>query len=140
LKVLFDTNVILDALYRRPPYYQAAASLMNRVEGKQLQGFLSAHSVTTIDYLTTKAYDRETATKAVRNLLALFQIAEVNQATLSLALDLPFEDYEDTVLCQAGISAGAEVLVTRNLRDFRKASLPTYSPQELLARLHKTPR
>ena len=130
MKVLFDTNVILDALYRRPPYYQAAASLMNRVEGKQLQGFLSAHSVTTIDYLTTKAYDRETATKA----------AEVNQATLSLALDLLFEDYEDAVLCQAGISAGAEVLVTRNLRDFRKASLPTYSPQELLARLHKTPR
>jgi len=64
----------------------------------------------------------------------------VNQATLSLALDLLFEDYEDAVLCQAGISAGAEVLVTRNLRDFRKASLPTYSPQELLARLHKTPR
>lgn len=137
MKILFDTNVILDVLLHRKPHCEIAARLINRVESGQLEGYLSAHSLTTVGYLVTKAHDRARAKTVVKNLLTLFQIADVNQIVLGLAIDLPFSDLEDAVLYQAGLSAGVDAVVTRNGRDFKKVQLPIYSPQELYGLLQQ---
>jgi predicted nucleic acid-binding protein len=137
LKILFDTNVVLDVLLDRRPHVRTAIALMSGVERGQLEGYLCANSVTTIEYLTTKTLDRVAARKAVKSLLAIFRIAEVNQATLVLALDLSFTDFEDAVLYQAGVGAGVDAVVTRNGRDFKNAELPIYSPQELFGLLRQ---
>jgi len=135
LKILFDTNVILDLLLSREPFREVAVQLVKEVELGNLKGVVSAHTVTTIDYLTAKHYDRDTAKNAIQHLLSLFQVAEVNRDVLQMALTLPFSDYEDAVLYQAGFNVGVEGVVTRNGRDFKGGDLPIYTPQELFGLL-----
>ena len=139
LKILFDTNVVLDVLLDREPHVAASLELMSAVERGALQGLLCATTVTTIDYLTGRALDRHAAGRAIRSLLSLYDVAAVDRATLNLALDLGFEDFEDAVLYQSGLGAGVDGLVSRNQRDFRKASIPVYAPTELVALLRTGP-
>jgi predicted nucleic acid-binding protein len=138
MKVLFDTNVVLDVLLAREPHVETAARLMSHVDQGDLKGLLCATTVTTIHYLAVKAADRRRAGKYVRELMAIFEIAPVSRDILIQAMDLDFADYEDAVLHEAGRAAGATCIVTRNRKDFSGARLPVYDPKELLsALLHK---
>jgi len=138
VRVLFDTNVVLDFLLDRRPFSAAAARLVARVERRQIEGLLGGTTVTTIHYLLVKALGRRQALDAVRQLLALFAIAPVDARTLSLALELPFDDFEDAVLHEAARLAGADRIVTRDSDGFRGARLAVQAPDELEAILESS--
>ena len=133
MRVLFDTNVILDVLLARTPHAEVAAQLMNLVDRDRLQGVLCATTVTTIHYLATKAVGRRQAKKHVRSLIGMFEVAPVDRGVLEQALELSLPDYEDAVLHEAARAAGVAGIVTRNGKDFRGATLPILTPQELLS-------
>jgi predicted nucleic acid-binding protein len=132
VKVLFDTNVVLDVLLSREPYLDNAIALFDAVEKQIIQGYLCATTITTVDYLATKALGKAGSKIAIGKLLELFVIAEVNRRTLTAALSSDFSDFEDAVLFHAGFDAGVDNVVTRNGKDFKTAELPIYSPDELL--------
>jgi predicted nucleic acid-binding protein len=132
VKVLFDTNIVLDVLLNRESYVNNAIALFDAVEKQIIQGYLCATTITTIDYLATKALGKAGSKIAVSKLLELFVIAEVNRRTLITALSSNFSDFEDAVLFHAGFDAGVDNVVTRNAKDFKTAELPVYSPDELL--------
>ncbi|HEY7819884.1 MAG TPA: PIN domain-containing protein [Vicinamibacteria bacterium] len=134
MRILFDTNVILDLMLGRP-HGDVAGRLVAAVERERLAGLLCATSVTTVEYLVSRTRGRREAKHAIRALLRLFEVAAVTRAVLESALELPFSDYEDAVLHEAAYAAGAEGLVTRNGNDFRRARLPIFSPEELSAAL-----
>lgn len=131
MKIVFDTNVVLDVLLNREPYAINAISLFSAVENKIIQGFLCATTITTIEYLCAKNIGRKSAKQAINALLDLFAIAEVNQKILVAAIDSDFSDFEDAVLYQAGIYVGADGFVTRNIKDFSLAERRIYMPHEL---------
>jgi predicted nucleic acid-binding protein len=133
MKVLFDTNVILDVLLARTPHAEVAARLLNLVDQKRLEGVLCATTVTTIHYLATKAVGRRKAGKHVRELVTMFEVAPVDLAVLTQALELGYADYEDAVLHEAARLVGADGIVTGNRKDFAKASIPVFDPRELLS-------
>lgn len=133
MRVLVDTNVVLDVLLARQPFVGASAEVFGLVEHSRIEGLLCATTITTIDYLLRQAMPRPTARQALGKLLELFEIAPVNRAVLEEALKSKLTDFEDAVLDQAGKLAGAEVIVTRNQQDFRLASLKVLDPDELLA-------
>jgi len=133
LKILIDINVILDVLLNRTAFVEESARVMGMVERGIIEGYLCATTLTTLDYLMTKASDKATARVGVRRLLTLFQIAKVNAAVLEMAIDSGFDDFEDAVQYHAGVIRGIDGLVTRNPRDYRGADLPVYLPGELLA-------
>lgn len=133
MRVLVDTNVVLDVLLARQPFLGASAEVFGLVEHSKIEGLLCATTITTIDYLLTQAMPRPAARQALQKLLELFEIASVNRAVLEEALKSKLTDFEDAVLDQAGRLAGAEVLVTRNQKDFRHATLKVLGPDELLA-------
>lgn len=133
MKVLFDTNVVLDLLLDREPFSDAAMHLISLVDAKRIDGMLCATTVTTIHYLATKAGNAKAAREHVGALLEIFEVAAVDETVLTSALDLGFSDYEDAVLHEAAMAAGISAIVTRNLDDFRKAVLPVFEPRELLA-------
>ncbi|MGY6275767.1 type II toxin-antitoxin system VapC family toxin [Methylomonas sp. MgM2] len=135
MKILFDTNVVLDVLLDRAPHSEAAIELLGMVETKMLDGALCATTITTVDYLTTKARDRSTSRNAIKCLLDLFTIADVNTSILRSALDSEFTDFEDAVLYYSGVALGVDGVVTRNVNDFGAATLPVYSPSELLSQI-----
>jgi predicted nucleic acid-binding protein len=135
LKVLFDTNVVLDVLLDRKPFSAIAARLFARVEKGELSGILGATTVTTLHYLLTKSYGRDQALRRVRILLQLFEIAAVDRNVLELAAALAASDFEDAVLHEAGRLHGAEAVVTRDPEGFSEASLLVLSPEDLEAAL-----
>lgn len=135
MKVLFDTNVILDVLLNRQPFAPVAVQLFADVEYQKIQGYISVTTVTTIFYLATKTLGTANARLQLKQLLSLFQVAEVNQQLLQNALMTGFSDFEDAVLAEAARLAKLDVIVTRNIKDFKLASLPVYLPEELAAML-----
>jgi predicted nucleic acid-binding protein len=133
VRVLVDTNVVLDVLLARQPFVVASAGVFGLVEQAQIDGLLCATTITTIDYLLEQTLPRPAAHHALRKLLELFDIAPVTRAVLEEALRSRIMDFEDAVLEQAGRCAGAEVIVTRNQQDFRHSSLKVLGPDELLS-------
>ena len=122
MKIVFDTNIVLDVLLIREPYAQMSINLFDAVVNKEIEGYLCATTVTTIDYLVAKRQDKQKARELVR---------EVNEAVLAKAVNSDFSDFEDAVLYQASCYAGVDSIVTRNGKDFKTALLPIYSPDEL---------
>jgi predicted nucleic acid-binding protein len=140
VRVLFDTNVILDVLLARAPHVGSATALLDRVAAKTLDGLLGATTLTTIHYLATKAVGVGPAERHLRTLLGLFDVAPVTRAVLTDALDAGLPDYEDAVLHEAARHAGAEAIVTRDAQGFARARLKVYAPEELLRFIRAMPQ
>ncbi len=133
MKALFDTNVILDHMLEREPHADAAERLLSLVDAGAIEGVICATTATTIHYLASKAVGAKPAAEYLRTLLAIFDVACVDRDILRDALDADFSDYEDAVLHQAALEAGAVAIVTRNGKDFVRSKLPVFEPVELLA-------
>lgn len=132
MKVLFDTNVVLDVLLDREPHVHASAQVLALVERGEICGSLCATTVTTLFYLCNRALDIRQARAHIVALLRLFDIAPVNRMVLANALDTAFADFEDAVLHDAARHLECQYIVTRNVRDFAAATMPVYTPAEFL--------
>lgn len=140
MKLLFDTNVVLDLLMDREPFADAAAELFARVEAGSVIGCLCGTTITTVFYLVAKVLGHEKAKGEIAKLMALFEIAPVNRSVLETALASEFSDFEDAVLHEAARHFGADAIVTRNQRDFKNALISVYTPAELTGILSVTER
>jgi predicted nucleic acid-binding protein len=132
VKILFDTNVILDVMLDRPPFSEPASQLLSLVERGEILGFICATTVTTIHYLSTKVLGKEESQLKIKALISLFEIASVNRTVIENALTANFSDFEDAVIYQAANHAGAEAIVTRDPKGIKKSNLPVYNPVELI--------
>ncbi len=90
MKILFDTNVILDVLLDREPFSEDASCLLSKVERSEIIGFLCATTLTTIHYLISKSLGPKEAIEHIQALLSLFEVAPVNRLVLANALLLPY--------------------------------------------------
>ncbi|HGG59436.1 MAG TPA: PIN domain-containing protein, partial [Gammaproteobacteria bacterium] len=124
MRILFDTNVILDVLLDRKEFVEHSARIMGMVERKAIDGYLSATTITTLDYLISKTRNRKQARSEIRKFLTLFNIAEVNSRVVSLSVNSDFVDFEDAIQYYSAECCGAKGLVTRNTRDYKNTMLP----------------
>lgn len=132
---LVDTNVVLDVMLGRDPHLPESAAVLAAVETSRCSGLLSATTVTTIHYIAERHIGRTDTMVTIAHLLSLFGVAPVNQAVLGSALGLGMDDFEDAVLHEAAVQAGADCIVTRNVDDFGLARIPVYTPAQFLAAL-----
>jgi predicted nucleic acid-binding protein len=132
MKILFDTNVILDVMLLREPFYKLASRLIAEAEQKMIEGYVCATTVTTIYYLVAKSKDNNEAQNKIENVLNIFEIAEVNKSVLTSALYSDFSDFEDRVIHESARRYGIDGIVTRNRKDFEQSKIPVYDPEELL--------
>lgn len=133
MRVLLDTNVLLDVLLAREPHATASARVLAMAEQGTLAGFVSATSVTTIAYLAGKAVGERRARRHLETLLSLLAVAPVDETVLRGALQSGFADFEDAVIHEAAQGSGCQGIVTRDAQGFRRSRLPVYAPIELLA-------
>lgn len=137
MTILFDTNVVLDVLLKRAPHEKTARWLIGRVEAGDLIGVLGATTVTTMDYVAGRAIGVKKTRRDLQALFRIFEIAAVNRAVLEAALESVFDDFEDAVLHEAGRRAGVDGIVTRDGEGFTTATLPIYTPAELVEGLRR---
>ncbi len=131
-KILIDLNVVLDVLQKREPYFKASANLLSAVEMGKIDGYIAAHSITTLFYLIQKDKGKAPARAMITNLLQIIKIAPVDQATIEQALNLELPDFEDAVQMMAAVQCRVDFLVTRNIKDYQPALLPVLQPVDLL--------
>lgn len=132
-RVLFDLNIILDVLQQRKEFYDFSARLLAYAETGVIQGWVAAHSVTTLFYLIAKDKSPEHAKVTLTSLLQFLNIAPVDQNTVEQALNLPYRDFEDAVQAVAALQIHADYLLTCNVRDYQPAPLAVVQPVDLLA-------
>jgi predicted nucleic acid-binding protein len=135
MKVAFDTNVLLDVLCDREPFAESAARILTLVEQGILTGCVCATSITTIFYLTRKANGIAAARKQIKLLLSLLEVMPVNRQVLEAAVVSAITDFEDAVIAEAARLSNADVIVTRNEKDFKKSSVQVHSPVSFIAAL-----
>ena len=133
MRVLVDTNVVLDVLLERRPFSEASAQVFALVEESRIEGFLCATTLTTVDDLLGQALAPAKAREALQRLLNLFEIAPVNRPVLEQALRSGIADFEDAVLEQAGRLVAVDAITTRNVRDFGKSTVTVFDPLELIS-------
>jgi len=132
MRVLLDTDVILDLFLDRAPFSDAAAALWLAHERGQLDAFISAITPVNVFYIARKLRDQETARQAVSELLLTLNVCGIDHRTLRSALSLSFRDFEDAVQHAAADAAGLEAIITRNVRDYSTARLPLFTPDEFV--------
>ena len=135
MRLLLDINVLLDVLLERDPWARLAAELLAIIETNQAQGFVAAHTLPTVYSVVARSQDRDTATRAMHDLLHLLDVVPVEKQDFYRALSLPLNDFEDAVQAAAAFRIDAEYLVTRNEPDFKGASIATATPSTILSLL-----
>jgi len=135
VRIVVDTNVVLDHLLARQPFVENAARIVGMAERGDVDAYLCATTVTTVDYLLGQALPDREARAAVRKLLAIFDVAPVNRPVLEAAVDGVMPDFEDAVIAEAARAVAAERIVTRNTRDFARSPVTACDPAEFLAQI-----
>jgi predicted nucleic acid-binding protein len=137
MKVLIDTNVILDVLTGREPFVETSAAFL-KLCGTRLTGCISASQATDIFYILTKyGQDSAAAREILRELIEHVSVVNTTASDIRSALDMEMPDYEDAVL--AGIASRLKMtfIITRNIDDFRLSSVPAVTPQAFMDQLIK---
>lgn len=133
MNVLIDTNVILDLLLRREPYYKNAAIISVLSEKGYISSYISASAVTDIYYIIKKELkNKNIILELIKNLLKVNHIATITESSIHEALDLEWDDFEDSIQYITGQQISAEYIITRNPKDFIGSQIKVISPDEFL--------
>lgn len=135
MTALVDTNVVLDVMLNRKPFVSDSASVIAAVERSECRGLLCATTITTIHYLARRQIGTAGSLKVIKNLLSVFEIAAVNRTVVDAALERGMPDFEDSILHESALVSGANCIVTRNIDDFKAATIPIYTPTQFLQML-----
>ncbi|MEH2322315.1 MAG: PIN domain-containing protein [Nostoc sp.] len=133
--MLFESDVLIDILAQRQPFIVASARALNTVMQNQVQGYVSGHAVTNIFYILRRQVGNEVARELLAKLLQHLQVASVTDEVIRQALNSSIKDFEDAVTSAAALTAGLEIIVTRNTPDFVASLVPAMLPDEFLTTL-----
>jgi predicted nucleic acid-binding protein len=119
IKVLIDTNVIIDIALKRQPFYQDAAKIFKKISEQKLRGYISATIATDVFYLLRKDSGKEKALDFLLELVEIIDIIGVDQRTIINALYSGWDDFEDAVQAQSAIENEIDIIITRNKKDYQ---------------------
>ena len=135
MRVLLDTDVVLDLVLAREPFDQAARVLFKWHEQGRIDAYIAAITPVNVFYIVRKLKGVDEARQAVKLLLVSLTICPLHKSILDEADKLPFTDYEDAVQHASASTSRLDVIVTRDLRDYKNATLAVLSPREFLDKL-----
>jgi predicted nucleic acid-binding protein len=132
-KLFLDTNVILDLLSQRVPFYDSVAKIATLADQKKLILVASPISFTTVDYVLRKFESAEIVLNKLRRFKIICEVGSIDEETMEKALNSDFEDFEDAVQYFCALQAGCFVIITRNGKDFKNSNLPIMTAEEYLS-------
>lgn len=135
MRLLLDTNIVLDVLLAREPWVEQAKALWAAVDDGRLEAFVTTSTLTDIFYVARRLRDAASAWDAIRLCLDAFEICAIDRITLEVAVTMPGRDFEDNLQVAAALHSNLDAIVTRNLGDFAFSSVPILSPEIVLSRL-----
>lgn len=135
-KVLVDTNVVLDLLAKREPFYVQSLQIFSLADKNVVELVISTLSLVNAHYILNDAMKIKDPRSIVRKFKVLVTSFELNDKIVELALnDSNFKDFEDGIQYYTALESQCELIITRNLKDFRKSAIPVLSPKEYLTKI-----
>ena len=134
MKVLIDTNVILDLLCDRKEFAADASRVFKLCEVHKIEGIVSALSIPNIVYIMRKELDGEKIREIIARLSMILSIADLKADDIQKAAALPMNDFEDALQSVCATRVKADYIITRNLKDFTHSRVMAIKPSELLER------
>ncbi len=136
MKLLIDTNVILDVLLDRGPFSKAAADVLNLTQRHDVREYVSASAITDIYYIANRQMKDSTAVKdLLKRLLEIVSIAAVSEQEIRNALCLPWVDFEDSVQYSVALLNEMDGIITRNPKDYQGSKIQVWLPEQALEAL-----
>lgn len=137
MRAILDTNVVMDVLQRREPWFQDGAVIFRAIANKQVTGCLTAKQIADLHFFSRKQFKGEEnvdarARQVVGKILSLFELIDTLGIDCQNALGVNNGDYEDAILIESAARAGVEYIVTRNPAHYKTSSVQVYSPAEFV--------
>ena len=132
-KLFVDTNIVIDLISRREPFFEEAAELFSLADKHQVELSVSALTIANTSYVLLRQIDSNKAKSILRKLRLILNILPLNAKVLGLALnDDTFSDFEDGLQYFTAIEDEQDIIITRNLKDFKKSKLPTMTARQFI--------
>jgi len=131
-RIFLDTNVILDLLGERMPFYDAIAKVATLADQKKIILIVSPLSFTTVDYVLNKYESSDSVLRKLRMFKILCEVCVVDEETIEKGLNSGFSNFEDAVQYFSALQANCSIIITRNGKDFKKSTLPVMTAEEYL--------
>ena len=133
MRLLFDTNVLLDVLLKREEFYLDSLESIKKALDRGDKIYVSSSAITDIYYIVRKnSLDKTEALEIIKNIAKLFRFAEVNEQVIYSAINSKMSDFEDAVVDSVGQNISANYIITRNKLDFKCSIIPAINPKEYL--------
>ena len=137
MRLFWDTNVMLDFLGEREPFYLSAAKIATLADKRAIQIVVSSLSYATISYFLTKYYGLEKTKEKLRKFKVISEISALDEVIIEKGLNSNFSDFEDALQYFCAWQSSCDLIITRNGKDFKKSAIPVMSPDEFLSGLGK---
>ena len=132
-KILIDTNVLLDYLLEREPFFEDAKKVISSCTEGNTKGCIAAHSISNMFFILRKDYTAKERREILSNLYTIFDVEGIDKAKLLSGLaNEEFSDFEDCLQMECAKSYGAEYIVTRNVSDYSVSDIKAILPSEYL--------
>ena len=133
MRLMIDTNIILDVLLEREPFFTQSKQILTMCENKQILGFISASTATDIFYLVRKALQStDEAYRALGHILDIVKVLTVTNEDVNAAFLVKAKDFEDCLLATCAKSNKCDGIVKKNKKDFMSFGIELFSPKEIL--------
>ena len=136
-RVFIDTNIMLDLLGERQPFYDAIAKIASLAEKGKLIMVVSPISFATVNYFLSKFENGKIAREKLRKFKVISEVCGLNERTIEKGLNSSIKDFEDALQYFSATESDCEVILTRNGKEFKKSLLPVMTAKEFLASLKK---
>lgn len=131
-RILVDTNIIIDLLTKRREFYIPASELFTLADKKEIKLAISSLTFANIFYLLSKELNDEKAKEILRKFKLLVKILPMDDKIIDLSLNSGFKDFEDAIQYFTAIENNLEIIITRNLKDFKLAKIPVMTAENYL--------
>jgi predicted nucleic acid-binding protein len=135
VKILIDTNIIIDNALEREPFWNASEQVLSLIEKGTIAGYISASTFSDLYYIIRKARGRDWTLTYLKQLITFCQIATVNQAAIIMAFTTNFQDFEDSIQYSTAVVNKLDAIITRNTQDFPIVTPRIITPEQLIAEL-----
>lgn len=136
-KILLDTNIILDIAFERREFFEKSKELLLIINKLSIPAYVSATTVTDIYYILKKSKGHQLTISFLKNLFDFIDIADVSKEIIFSALNSELTDFEDAVQTECAEQNEINVIITRNIVDFKKSKLKIFTPSEFISVIGK---
>ena len=133
-KLFLDTNVVVDLLGEREPFYNSIAKIVTLADNGKIQLIVSALTYSTVFYLLSRFEDNEIVKEKIRKFKIIAETSDLTDKIIEKGLSSKFKDFEDSLHYYCAVKMDCNILITRNGKDFKESVIPVFSPDEYLSR------